>query len=231
MARRAGILGLLAVLTALGAGGLLWTLGSRAGLDLLTDGEALRELIADVGAVGPILVVVLIAMAIVFSPIPSAPIGFAAGAAFGQLWGSVYIVLGSVLGALLAFGIARRLGYAAARRVGWAARLLDGTQSQWALAGIVFASRLVPFISFDAVSYVAGLTPLRAHWFGLATLAGVAPVSLAIAWSGDRVAATGSGWLGVAVLLAGGITLLPLGWRWLRRARGPRDGRQEGSGA
>lgn len=227
MTRKAGILGLMA---ALGTVGLLWAAGGRDVLNLLTDGEMLRGLIDDLGVVGPFVVVALIATAIVFSPIPSAPIGFAAGAAFGQVWGSVYIVLGSVLGALLAFGIARRLGYAAVRRVSWAARLLDGTQSQWTLAAIVFASRLVPFVSFDAVSYVAGLTPLRPHWFGLATLAGVAPVSLAIAWSGDRVATAGSGWLGIAVLLAGGVTLIPLGWRLLRRPGAKHADEERGPG-
>jgi uncharacterized membrane protein YdjX (TVP38/TMEM64 family) len=213
-----GVLGLAALGAAaasLVAGGMLHT---------MTDGEALRAKIEDLGAFGAVAVVLLIAGAIVFSPIPSAPIGVAAGAAFGQLWGSVYVVLGSLLGALIAFGIARRFGYHAARRLSWAARLLDGTDSQWTLAGIVFASRLVPFISFDAISYAAGLTPLRPWWFGVATVAGVVPISFAIAWSGDHLVASESGWLGTAVLLLGGITLLPVAWQFLRRRRAPKPG-------
>jgi uncharacterized membrane protein YdjX (TVP38/TMEM64 family) len=186
-------------------------------LGMLWDAGALRAWIKGLGALGPIAVILLIAGAIVFSPIPSAPIAVAAGAAFGPVLGSVYVVLGSVLGALVAFGIARRFGYDAARRVPWVAKLLDGPRSQGALAGIVFASRLVPFISFDAVSYAAGLTPLRPLWFALATIAGVVPVSVAIAWSGDSLASSDSPWLGWVILLLGGMTLLPALWHALRR--------------
>ena len=49
-------------------------------------------------------------LAIVMSPIPSAPIALAAGAAYGHLWGAVYVAAGSLSGALIAFGIARFLG-------------------------------------------------------------------------------------------------------------------------
>ena len=49
-------------------------------------------------------------LAIVFSPMPSAPIALAAGAAYGHLWGTVYVVAGSMAGALAAFAIARVLG-------------------------------------------------------------------------------------------------------------------------
>ena len=45
--------------------------------------------------------------------------------------------------------------------------------SQNALMGIVFVSRLLPFLSFDIVSYGAGLTTLSAWRFALATLAGL----------------------------------------------------------
>lgn len=188
-------------------------------LDLLGDGERLRRRVEDLGPIAPLAVIVGIAGAVVFSPIPSAPIALAAGAVFGKVWGSVYVVIGAELGALLAFGIARRLGYKAVRRWPRAARLLDRAQSQAALAGIVFASRLVPFISFDAVSYAAGLTPLRWRWFALATLAGVAPVSVALVWFGQQMVEEGAGWIGIAVLLLGGVTLLPLAFRLLRGRR------------
>jgi uncharacterized membrane protein YdjX (TVP38/TMEM64 family) len=38
---------------------------------------------------------------------------------------------------------------------------------------IVFVSRLLPFISFDIVSYAAGLTRLAMWRFAVATLAGI----------------------------------------------------------
>ena len=196
-----------------------WALSRGGLLEILGDGERLRRLVEELGPWGPLAIVVGLAGAVVVSPIPSAPIALAAGAAYGKIWGLVYVVLGAELDALLAFGIARRLGYDAVRRWPSAARLLDRTRSQAALAGIVFASRLLPFLSFDAVSYAAGLTPLRWRWFAGATLAGVVPVSVALVWFGDRMAAEGTELIGWAVLLLGGVTLLPIAFRALRNRR------------
>ncbi|MEM7719396.1 MAG: VTT domain-containing protein [Pseudomonadota bacterium] len=52
----------------------------------------------------------------------------------------------------------------------------------------VLVSRLVPFISFDAVSYVAGLTTITFRNFIIATTLGVMPVSLAFAALGAGMA-------------------------------------------
>jgi len=85
----------------------------------------------------------------------------------------------------------------------------------------VFASRLIPFISFDAVSYVAGLTPLSFWRFALATLLGVMPISFVLAFFGDEFVSSGpAGMIAIAALI-GGMTLLPIGLRllWNRRRR------------
>lgn len=188
-------------------------------LATMDDPERLRALAEALGPWGPLAIILGIAGAVVFSPIPSAPIALAAGAAFGGLWGTVYVVAGAELGALVAFGIARRFGYDAVRKVAWIARWIDRTRSQAMLAGLVFVSRLLPFLSFDMVSYAAGLTPLRFHWFALATLAGIIPISILLVWFGERMAEEGAAWIGTAVLVAGGITLVPLLWSRLRARR------------
>lgn len=77
----------------------------------LMDGKFLEVLVAHAGPWGPVEVVMLMALAVVASPIPSAPIALVAGAAYEQLWGTVQIVIGVELGALIAFGLARILGH------------------------------------------------------------------------------------------------------------------------
>ena len=186
-------------------------------LATIDDPERLRALVESLGPWGPLAIVGALAGAIVVSPIPSAPIALAAGAAYGRVWGTAYVVLGAEIGALIAFAIARRFGYEPVRRIPWIARWLDRTHSQPVLAGLIFVSRLLPFLSFDAVSYAAGLTPLRVHWFALSTLAGVLPISILLVWSGERMAAEGTTWIATVLVLAGGITLLPLIWRRMRR--------------
>lgn len=55
---------------------------------------------------------------------------------------------------------------------------------------IVFVSRLLPFLSFDLISYAAGLSALHFWRFAIATLAGIIPASFFLAHMG-AIAMTG----------------------------------------
>ena len=112
----------------------------------LLEPERLETLVARAGLWGPVLIVTLMTIAVVASPIPSAPIALAAGAACGHLWGTVQVVIGAELGALIAFGLARVLGHDVLRRV-FGDRVDAGLLgSQNALTATVLASRLMPFL-------------------------------------------------------------------------------------
>lgn len=194
-------------------------------LEALTEGDALHQHIVRLGWLGPAAVIALMTVAIVFSPIPSAPIAMAAGAAYGHLWGAAYVGLGAESGALAAFFIARFLGRETMQRwlgdrisVGWLG-------SQTALMAIVFATRLMPFLSFDLISYAAGLTPISWWRFALATALGIAPASFLLAHFGEVFATADTRRVGWSVLALGTVTVLPLvvkpmlDWRRRRRDR------------
>jgi uncharacterized membrane protein YdjX (TVP38/TMEM64 family) len=180
-------------------------------LDILTSETRLQQEVERLGTWGVVLLILAMALAIVMSPIPSGPIAMVAGAVFGPIWGGIYTVIGSVLGAAIAFGLARWLGYDFVRR-----RLkrqlpeLTKKRSQNRLTGIVFVTRLVPFISFDAVSYVAGLTPLTFPRFFSATLIGVIPISFLLTFFGEQLLALDAQWIVIGTVLVGSVTLLPL---------------------
>lgn len=181
------------------------------------DGERLEKLVARAGLWGPVLIVTLMTVAVVASPIPSAPIALAAGAAYGHLWGTVQVVIGAELGALIAFGLARVLGHDALRRV-FGDRVDAGLLgSQDALTATVFASRLMPFVSFDMISYAAGLSRLHAWRFAFATLAGIIPASFLLAHFGGEAVSGDFGRATWAVLGLGLMTSLPLLWVAMRR--------------
>ncbi|MEI4197922.1 TVP38/TMEM64 family protein [Roseovarius sp. E0-M6] len=189
----------------------------------LLEGERLKMLVARAGLWGPVLIVTLMTVAVVASPIPSAPIALAAGAAYGHLWGTVQVVIGAELGALIAFGLARILGRDVLRRV-FGDRVDAGMLgSQTALTATVFASRLMPFVSFDMISYAAGLSRLHAWRFALATLAGIIPASFLLAHFGGEAVSGDLGRTTWAVLGLGLVTGLPLLWVSTRR----RDGGKE----
>ena len=208
------------VLAMAGVYGLLRETGVLA---TLADGDALRQFIVGFGVAGPLAVIGLMTLAILVSPLPSAPIALAAGAAYGHTWGTLYIVLGSELGALAAFGLARMLGHEALHR--WFGDRLPKTRlrSQGALMAIVFASRLLPFISFDVVSYAAGLTKLTLWRFALATLAGILPASFLLAHFGGEMATGELDKMLYAVLLLGLLTGIPLAVHFLRERKRRRE--------
>ncbi|WP_413221866.1 TVP38/TMEM64 family protein [Tritonibacter mobilis] len=183
----------------------------------LLDVERLEMLVARAGLWGPIVIVTLMTIAVVASPIPSAPIALAAGAAYGHVWGTVQVVIGAELGALIAFGLARVLGHDALRRV-FGDRVDAGLLgSQNALTAMIFASRLMPFVSFDMISYAAGLSRLHAWRFAVTTLAGIIPASFLLAHFGGEAVSGDLGRATWAVLGLGLVTGLPLLWVALRQ--------------
>jgi uncharacterized membrane protein YdjX (TVP38/TMEM64 family) len=196
--------------------GAYWFLLETGVIATITDGDALQRFIVGLGVAGPLAVIGLMTLAILVSPIPSAPIALAAGAAYGHTWGTAYIVIGAELGALGAFGIGRLLGHDALHR--WFGDRLPKTRlrSQGALMAIVFASRLLPFVSFDVVSYAAGLTKLTLWRFALATLAGILPASFLLAHFGGEMATGELDKMLYAVLLLGLLTGIPLAVHFLR---------------
>ena len=224
---RIKILAAVAVVLAMAAA--YWLLHETGAMATILDGHALRQFIMGLGLAGPLAVVGLMTLAILVSPIPSAPIALAAGAAYGHTWGTAYIVLGAELGALAAFGLARLLGRDTLQR--WLGSRLPKSRlgSQGTLMAIVFASRLLPFISFDVVSYAAGLTTLSFWRFALATLAGILPASFLLAHFGGEMATGELDKMIFAVLALGLLTMVPFAAQYLRERMRKRGAARGGS--
>jgi len=190
-------------------------------LGTILDATALRERIECFGIWGPLSVIALMMLAILVSPIPSAPIAMAAGAVYGHTWGTLYVIAGAEAGALVAFAVARLLGRAGLHL--WFGKHLPAglIGSQNTLTGIVFFSRLLPFVSFDLVSYAAGLTLLSAWRFALATLAGIIPASFLLAHFGHELSGGEADVFLYTALGLGVITVIPVAVKlWRDRTRG-----------
>ena len=211
--------------------GLYWFLSQNGMLTVLMDGAALQERITQLGVWGPIAIVLLMASAIVWSPIPSAPLALAAGAAYGHTWGTVYILIGAELGAVIAFSIARLLGQDAVSK--WLGRRpsLGFLGSQNGLMAFVFVTRLLPFVSFDVVSYAAGLTPLATWRFAIATLAGVAPASFLLAHFGGEMSSGNAQRIVMTVMVLFGFTYVPVLVKWALDRHRKRADNRSSSGA
>ena len=113
----------------------------------------------------------------------------------------------------------RSLGYEAMRKRFGDRLSLGLLGSQNAMTGLVMGLRLLPFISFDIVSYAAGLTPLKPWRFALATLIGVTPVSFALAHFGGELIHFDLTRGTLIALALGTVTLIPVLVVYLRRRK------------
>lgn len=179
-------------------------------MSVIMDAEKFHDYIIGFGRAGMLVIIGSMAGAIVINPIPSAPIAIAAGLAYGTFIGTLLIVAGALLGALIAFFIGRLVGHKILYK--WFGDKLDVglLGSQNALMGIVFISRLLPFISFDIVSYAAGLTKIKVWRFALATFVGIIPISFLLAHLGNEMGSADMKRISVSILGIGLITSIPI---------------------
>ena len=139
--------------------------------------ERINGLLGKAGWLAPLFYMCMMALAVVIAIIPSLPLNVAAGAFFGPLLGTLYSVLGATVGAAAAFLIARYLGREVIERFIQGHINFCSQCSDRLLTKIIFISRLIPFISFDVVSYGAGLTKMSLRAFILASFFGMLPLT------------------------------------------------------
>lgn len=131
------------------------------------------------GIVASLLFILLMAL-IVILLLPGVFFTAGAGFVFGVVEGSVYVVLGTTLGAVISFLIARHLfGQRAALYVRAHARIRlvsdELTPHGWK---IVLLTRLVPFFPSKLANYFFGLTRFSLRDFTGASLIGFIPFSV-----------------------------------------------------
>ncbi|WP_205695882.1 TVP38/TMEM64 family protein [Conexibacter sp. SYSU D00693] len=130
----------------------------------------------------------------------------AGGLLFGTALGAPLAVLAVVLGAVLAFTIARRLAHDAVERLqGPRLRALREWVGQRGFLSVLYA-RLMPGVPYTLVNYAAGLSPVRLRSFTAATALGAAPRTAAYAALGgsfdDLTDPVALGAIGVILLMA-----------------------------
>jgi uncharacterized membrane protein YdjX (TVP38/TMEM64 family) len=149
--------------------------------------------------------------------VPSFLLGIANGLAFGAFWGGLLSIASAALAAAISFGIARAVGRVPVETLVGKRSL--GTADRWFArygAYAVLAARLIPVISFDAISYAAGLTRMKFWRFLLATTIGMTPASFAYAYLGEQAPGNVNLLLAVFGVFVTGVVILAV----VRRRRG-----------
>ncbi|AHY47534.1 hypothetical protein RradSPS_2251 [Rubrobacter radiotolerans] len=195
------------------------------------DVEGLRDYILAYGALAPLASLSLMVVQAIAAPLPAFFITFANGLAFGVFWGWLLSLAGHALAAAVCFGISRALGRRPVELlVGRAGlRSADEWFARWGMYA-VFVGRLVPGVSFDVISYAAGLTRMRFVPFMAATTLGIAPQTFLYSFLGRQAPEYLGLFLLTTALALGGFAVYVLARR-RRRERYARDGAAEKSRA
>ena len=149
--------------------------------------ETARAYIAGYGALAPVVSAILMIFQSVIAPLPAFLITFANGTLFGFWWGSLLSWSSSMVGAAFCFYIARALGIQRITAL-ISQPAVDKTNDFVEKYGTyaILIARLMPFISFDVVSYFAGATRMRFLGFWIATGIGQMPATLVYSYLGER---------------------------------------------
>ncbi|MDX5418265.1 MAG: TVP38/TMEM64 family protein [Hymenobacteraceae bacterium] len=106
--------------------------------------------------------------------------------AYGPVWGSLVAITAVLVASSIGYMIGRGLGEAGVRKIigHKAEEKVCGFVSDYGIWAVIIA-RISPFLSNDAVSFVAGITKMGYVRFILATLAGISPLTILLAWLGE----------------------------------------------
>ncbi len=133
---------------------------------------------------------ILIDMLVVVLVLPGVMLTLGAGFMFGVLKGSLYVVIGTTLGATIAFMIARYLfGKRASQFVLNHSKLKvvndEFTRQGWK---VVLLTRLVPFFPFKLSNYFFGLMRISLRHFILGVFFGIWPITINNVYIGSLAA-------------------------------------------
>ena len=157
--------------------------------DTLTSGNEGRisEWVSRLGFWGPLFIIFSMSLQMFLLIIPSPLLIVVSVLAYGPYWGTVIAICAILVASTIGFFVGKYLGEVTIDK-------LIGPKKEnklefyvkryggWA----VFIARLTPLLSNDAISFVAGILRMGYWKFTGATLAGITPLTILIAWFGEN---------------------------------------------
>ena len=165
--------------------------------------ESVIELIRGYGAYAAVVSFFLMILQSILSPIPALLITLSNAAIFGWWKGALLSFWSSMVGAALCFYIARILGRDVVEKITTKTGLakVDEFFERYGKNSILIC-RLLPFVSFDIVSYAAGLTPIKFWDFFIATGLGQLPATIVYSYLGNLAGSTKTIFISIVSVVA-----------------------------
>lgn len=140
----------------------------------------IKKLILSWGIAAPLMSIILMTIQAIIAPLPAFLITATNGLVFGLYWGTIISWIGAMCGSLVSFMMSRLIfnnfknKYLENKK---GLEYIDRMSSKYGFK-IILTSRLLPFISFDLISYAAGLSTIKIRSFILATGIGMLPATI-----------------------------------------------------
>ncbi|OJG58198.1 hypothetical protein RV07_GL003118 [Enterococcus malodoratus] len=150
--------------------------------------ESIIGYIKSFGAWAILISFLLMMFQSVIAPLPAFLITFANAAIFGWWQGAILSWSSAMAGALLCFYIARIAGRDFVEKLNknFSLQKLDEYFDRYG-EHTILVCRLLPFISFDFISYAAGLTAIKPIPFLIATGLGQLPATIVYSYVGSNL--------------------------------------------
>lgn len=150
--------------------------------------DAVIEYIRSFGGYAMAFSFFLMVFSSLIAPLPAFMITLSNAAIFGWWQGALLSWSSAMVGSALCFFVARGLGRDVVEKFAGKGALAS-VESYFEKYGTktILVCRLLPFVSFDAVSYFAGLTPLKFIPFFLATGIGQTPATIVYSYVGGML--------------------------------------------
>lgn len=188
------------------------------------DFKVLRNFVESYGPYAVLVSFLLMILQSIAAPLPAFLITFANANLFGWWQGAILSWVSSMVGAAICFFIARILGRDVVEKLTskTGIKQIDDFFKKHGRMSILIA-RLLPFISFDIVSYAAGLTSMSFGGFIVATGIGQLPATVIYSYVGGMLTG-GAQMIVTALLILFALSALIVLFRQLYIERQKRNG-------
>jgi len=171
-----------------------------------SDIQNIREVILSFGILAPIIFILLHILQVLIAPIPGQLMGFIGGYLFGVWLGTLYSIIGVVLGTLVVISLVRKFGEPYVRKMidkKTYKRFDNFCKNKGIFA--LFLIYLLPFFPDDAISFIAGLSKIKLKHILLIAFLGRLPGMFGLSLVGAGVARSEANF---AVILTGILILI-----------------------
>ncbi|UII25000.1 TVP38/TMEM64 family protein [Fulvivirga maritima] len=168
---------------------------------LSEDEERTSEWVSQFGAFGPVVIILAMIIQMFLIVIPSALLMVVSVLAYGPWWGSLIILAAVFCASSVGYAIGAYLGPPVVQKIlgKKSEKKVESFLDQYGFWAVI-VTRLSPFLSNDAISFVGGMLRVGYWKFIGATLIGITPLTIFIAYLGKNTDRLKSGMIWASVV-------------------------------